>query len=110
MSIEKGCRFMLNILYYLYYIYIYIFTYIYILYILFLQYIHIHMHLHIIYIIFARLFKWFSENQIKRNTDKCHLLKSKDKSSKIHVGESIIKHSDSKKLIDIKINLKLHFS
>ena len=57
---------------------------------------HIHMHLHIIYIIFARFFKWFSENQIKRNTDKCHLLKSK--------------HSDSKKLINSKINSKLHFS
>ena len=36
------------------------------------------------------LFKWFSDNQMKGNTDKCHLLLSKDGSSEIHIGESII--------------------
>ena len=34
---------------------------------------------------------------------------TKDKSSEIHIGESIIKSSDCKKLLDIKIDLKLHF-
>ena len=28
----------------------------------------------------AKLFKWFSDNQIKGSTDKCHLLGSKDES------------------------------
>ena len=28
----------------------------------------------------AKLFKWFSDNQIKGNGDKCHLLGSKDES------------------------------
>ena len=33
---------------------------------------------------------------------------SKDKSSEIHISESIIKSSDYKKLIGIKIDSKLH--
>ena len=43
------------------------------------------------------------------NADKCHLLLSKDKSSEIHVGESIIKSADCEKLLGIKINSKLRF-
>ena len=38
----------------------------------------------------AKLLKWFSDNQIKGNTDKCHLVLSKDESSEIHIGDSII--------------------
>ena len=34
----------------------------------------------------AKLFKWFSDNQMKGNTDKCYLLLSKDESSEIHIG------------------------
>ena len=41
----------------------------------------------------AKLFKWFSDNQMKGNTDKCHLLLSKDESSEIHIGDSIIESS-----------------
>ena len=36
----------------------------------------------------AKLFKWFSDNQMKGNTDKCHLLLSKDESAEIHIGDS----------------------
>ena len=57
----------------------------------------------------ARLLKWFSDNQMKRNTDKCHLLMSKDKYSEIHIGESIIKSSDFERLLGIKIDSKLRF-
>ena len=39
----------------------------------------------------------------------CHLLIAKDKSSEVHIGEFIIKRSDSEKLLDIKIDSKLHF-
>ena len=46
---------------------------------------------------------------MKGNADKCHLLIAKDKSSEIHRGESIIKSSDSEKLLGIKTDSKLPF-
>ena len=48
----------------------------------------------------------FSENRAKGNTDQCHYQKQ---SSEVHIGKSIIKSSDCEKLIDIKIDSKLHF-
>ena len=39
----------------------------------------------------------FSENQIKGNTNICHLLMIKGKSPGIHIGEYIIKSSDGEK-------------
>ena len=57
----------------------------------------------------AKLFKWFSENQMKGNTDTCHLLLSKDESSEIHVGNYIIESSTYEKLLGIKIDSKRHF-
>ena len=56
----------------------------------------------------AKLFKWFPDNQMKGNTDKCHLLLSKDESSEIHIGDSIVE-STCEKLLGIKINSKLRF-
>ena len=55
----------------------------------------------------AKLFKWFSDNQMKGNTDKCHLLLSKDESSEIHIGDSIIESSTCEKLLGIKVGSKL---
>ena len=55
----------------------------------------------------AKLFKWFSGNQMKGNTDKCHLLLSKDESCEIHIGDSITKRSTCEKLFGIKIDSKL---
>ena len=40
---------------------------------------------------------------------RCHLLMSKDKSLEINIGESIIKKTNYKKLLYIKIDSKLHF-
>ena len=57
----------------------------------------------------AKLFKWFSDNQMKGNTDKCHLLLSKNESSEIHIGDSIIESSTCEKLLGIKIDSKLRF-
>ena len=57
----------------------------------------------------AKLFKWFSDNQMKGNTDKCYLLLGKDESSEIHIGDSIIESSTYEKLLDIKIDSKLRF-
>ena len=44
-----------------------------------------------------------------RNTDKYHLLLSKDESSEIHIGDSIIESSTCEKLLGIKIDSKLRF-
>ena len=57
----------------------------------------------------AKLFKWFSDNQMKESTDKCHLLLSKDESSETYVGDSIIESSTCEKLLGIKIDSKLRF-
>ena len=57
----------------------------------------------------AKLFKWFSDNQMKGNTDKCHLLLSKDESSEIHIRDSIMESSTCEKLLGIKIDSKLRF-
>ena len=57
----------------------------------------------------AKLFKWFSHNQMKGSTDKCHLLLSKDESSEIHIGDSVIESSTCEKLLSIKIDSKLCF-
>ena len=57
----------------------------------------------------ANLFKWFSDNQMKGNTDKYHSLLSKDESSEIHIGDSVIESSTCEKLLGIKIDSKLRF-
>ena len=44
---------------------------------------------------------------MKGNTDKCHLLLSKDEPSEIHIGDSIIESSTCEKLLGIKIDSKL---
>ena len=46
--------------------------------------------------------------KVKRKETQINVI-TKDKSSEIHIGQSIIKSSDCKKLLDIKINSKLHF-
>ena len=56
-----------------------------------------------------RLFQWFSENQLKGNTDKCHLIVSSDDPTEIQVGESVIKNIICEELPGIKIDNKLTF-
>ena len=57
-----------------------------------------------------KLFQWFSHNQMKGNTDKCHLIVSTDKPIEIQVGESLIKNSTCEKLLGVKIDNKLNFA
>ena len=57
-----------------------------------------------------RLFKWFSNNQIKTNKDKCHLPLSNEERVTIKIGETEIKSSNSEKLLEIKIDEKLTFN
>ena len=56
-----------------------------------------------------KLFQWFSHNQMKGNTDKCHLIVSTDEPIEIRVGASLIKSSTCEKLLGIKIDNKLNF-
>ena len=57
----------------------------------------------------SRFSQWFSENQMKGNTYKCHLLMNKDKSLEIRNGEFIIKSIDCEKVLGIKVDSKLQF-
>ena len=56
-----------------------------------------------------KVFRWLSHNQMKGNTDKCHLIVSTDEPIEIRVGESLIKSSTCAKLLGVKINNKLNF-
>ena len=56
-----------------------------------------------------RLFQWFSKNQLKGNTDKCHSIVSSDDPTEIQVGESVIKNIICEELPGIKIDNKLTF-
>ena len=56
-----------------------------------------------------RLFKLLSDNQIKSNKDKCHLIVSNNKHISIKIDDIEIESSDYKKLLGIKINSKLTF-
>ena len=40
-----------------------------------------------------KLFRWFSDNKMKRNTDKCHLIMSTNNTPELKVGGSLIKAS-----------------
>ena len=57
-----------------------------------------------------RLFKWFSNNQIKTNKDKCYLPLSNEERVTIKIGETEIKSSNYEKLLEIKIDEKLTFN
>ena len=56
-----------------------------------------------------KLFRWFSDNQMKGNKDKCHLIMSTNNNPEIQVGDSLIKASDCEKLLGRKIDYKLNF-
>ena len=55
----------------------------------------------------SSLFKWFKDNLFKGNPDKCHLLVSINKKTKINIGEFSIENSDCEKLLVVKIDNKL---
>ena len=54
-------------------------------------------------------FQWFSNNQMKGNTDQCHLITSTNNATELQIGDSSIKTSDCEKLLGIKIDYKLTF-
>ena len=56
-----------------------------------------------------KLFRSFSDNQIKGNTDKSHLTMSTNNTPELKVGDSLIKTSTCEKLLGVKIDYKLAF-
>ena len=54
-----------------------------------------------------KLFRWFSDNQMKGNTDKCHLIMSTNNTPELKVGDSLIKTSTCEKPLGVKIDYKL---
>lgn len=53
--------------------------------------------------------QWFSNNQVKANADKCHLLTNSNKESKICIDNNII-NSKCGKVFVVKINQMLNFN
>ena len=60
----------------------------------------------------AILIRWFHNNYLKMNEDKCHLLiTNQDEGSIIdHIGDEIIKNSQSKKLLGIILGNEVNFN
>ena len=55
------------------------------------------------------LFKWFNDNLMRINGDKCHLLVSTNNTVKIKIGNFDITNSKSEKLLGVKFDHKLSF-
>ena len=56
-----------------------------------------------------KLFEWFTNNYMKANHDKCHLLMSTITSISIKVKDYIIKNSDCEKLLGVTVDANLKF-
>ena len=55
------------------------------------------------------LFKWFSDNAMKNNADKCHLLVSTNNAINIKIGNIDLTNSTCEKLLGVKFDYKLTF-
>ena len=56
------------------------------------------------------LVNWFSNNKMKLNTDKCHLLLNIQEPNILKIGDLHINNSLSEKLLGITFNFKLKFN
>ena len=56
------------------------------------------------------MFKWFVDNQITANQDKCHLIVSKTENVSMHIGPFEIKNTNCEKLLGIKVDSRLNFN
>ena len=56
------------------------------------------------------LFQWFSDNQMKANISKCHLLVNKNDEVTIRTEDTKIKNIEYGKLLGIKVVTKLNFN
>ena len=58
----------------------------------------------------VKLFKWFHENGLKTNQEKCHFLSSLDVNTKFSLPACILENSISQKLLGVTIDRKLSFN
>ena len=56
-----------------------------------------------------QLFKWFSDNQMNANKDKCHLVISNNEKVSMKIDNIELENSSSEKLLSIIIDSKLNF-
>ena len=56
------------------------------------------------------LFKWFLDNQMKVNSDKCHLIIIKQSCTNLKIGNINIENSTCEKLLLVKVDNKLNFN
>ena len=56
-----------------------------------------------------KLFKWFSDNMMKANKDKCHLIVSNDEHVSMKLEKIEIEGSNCERLLGVKIDSKLNF-
>ena len=56
------------------------------------------------------LFQWFSDNQMKANISKWHLLVNKKNEVTIRIADTEIKNSEYEKSLGIKVDAKLNFN
>ena len=56
-----------------------------------------------------QLFKWFSDNRMKANKDKCHLVISNNEKVSMKIDNIELENTSSKKLFGIAIVSKLNF-
>ena len=55
------------------------------------------------------LIKWFSDNQMRLNTDKCHVLLNSQGPNTIKIGNLCTKNSTCEKILGINFDYKLKF-
>ena len=55
------------------------------------------------------IFKWFEDNKMQENTDKCHILISTSQKLHVNIGTSHIENSKYEKLLRVNIDNKLSF-
>ena len=56
-----------------------------------------------------KLFDWFSENFLKANHDKCHLVRNTDENVALNIKNETITNSSNQKLLGILFNNKFDF-
>ena len=56
-----------------------------------------------------KLIEWFTDNQMKTNEDKFHLILSTNELTEIQIGDFSIKNSANEKLLGVNIDSKLNF-
>ena len=58
----------------------------------------------------VKLLKWFPDNQMKANRDKCYLIVSKNENISMHIGPFEVKNTNCEKLLGIKAESRLNFN